>query len=209
MRVTSFRGLLGALSRKGVFAPALAGSLLLLLLAGNAVAGTEELAKAASWRLGDQISIAGLLYAQGNHDDKVDEIMKGMKPLAEAMQLEIKPFPPRSPDSSQTYADVIHYLIQGDGADLGRDIGDKFGTPAGTLYEVAVKSNLLLLLYQPGEDQGIGGVIKSRMTEIGMPENLWIGVVNAIDNKVSEAEMKDAVFKMHDDVAAYLGQQID
>jgi hypothetical protein len=208
LRVTSFRGLLGALSRQGVFALALAGSLL-LLFTGDVQAGTEELAKAAAWRLGDQISIAGLLYAQGNHDDKVDEIMKAMKPLAEAMQLEIKPFPPRSADSSQTYADVIHYLIQGDGADLGREIGEKFGNSAGTLYEVAVKSNLLLLLYQPGEDQGIGGVIKSRMTEIGMPENLWIGVVNAINNKASEAEMKDAVFKMHDDVAAYLGQQID
>jgi hypothetical protein len=191
-----------------VFALALAGSFL-LLFTGDVQAGTEELAKAAAWRLGDQISIAGLLYAQGNHDDKVDEIMKAMKPLAEAMQLEIKPFPPRSADSSQTYADVIHYLIQGDGADLGREIGEKFGNSAGTLYEVAVKSNLLLLLYQPGEDQGIGGVIKSRMTEIGMPENLWIGVVNAINNKASEAEMKDAVFKMHDDVAAYLGQQID
>ncbi len=193
MRVTSLRGLLGALSRRSVLAPALAGTLLLLFFTGDARAGTEELAKAAAWRLGDQISIAGLLYAQGNHDDKVD----------------IKPFPPRSPDSSQTYADVIHYLIQGDGADVGREIAEKFGNPAGTLYEVAVKSNLLLLLYQPGEDQGIGGVIKSRMTEIGMPENLWIGVVNAIDNKVSEAELKDAVFKMHDDVAAYLGQQID
>ncbi len=208
MRVTRFRGLLGALSWRGVFALALAGSFL-LLFTGDVQAGTEELAKAAAWRLGDQISIAGLLYAQGNHDDKVDEIMKAMKPLAEAMQLEIKPFPPRSADSSQTYADVIHYLIQGDGADLGREIGEKFGNSAGTLYEVAVKSNLLLLLYQPGEDQGIGGVIKSRMTEIGMPENLWIGVVNAINNKASEAEMKDAVFKMHDDVAAYLGQQID
>lgn len=209
MRVTSLRGLLGALSRRGVLALALAGTLLLLFFTGDAQAGTEELAKAAAWRLGDQISIAGLLYAQGNHDDKVDEIMKAMKPLAEAMQIEIKPFPPRSPDSSQTYADVIHYLIQGDGADVGREIAEKFGNPAGTLYEVAVKSNLLLLLYQPGEDQGIGGVIKSRMTEIGMPENLWIGVVNAIDNKASEAELKDAVFKMHDDVAAYLGQQID
>lgn len=208
MRVTRFRGLLGALIWRGVFALALAGSFL-LLFTGDVQAGTEELAKAAAWRLGDQISIAGLLYAQGNHDDKVDEIMKAMKPLAEAMQLEIKPFPPRSADSSQTYADVIHYLIQGDGADLGREIGEKFGNSAGTLYEVAVKSNLLLLLYQPGEDQGIGGVIKSRMTEIGMPENLWIGVVNAINNKASEAEMKDAVFKMHDDVAAYLGQQID
>jgi hypothetical protein len=103
---------------------------------------------------------------------KVDELLASIKPITEAMQLHLKPFPQRSPDSAQTYADVIHYLIQGDGADLGRDIPTKFGNASGTLFEVSVKSNLLILLYQPGEDQGIGGVIEARMSEIGMPENL-------------------------------------
>lgn len=52
-------------------------------------------------------------------------------------------------------------------------------------------------------------MIQSRMSEIGLPENLWISVVNAINNKASEGDVKEAVFKMHDDVATYLGQQID
>ena len=47
-----------------------------------------------------------------------------------------------------------HYLIAGNGAALGSEIGQKFGTPAGTLFEVSIKSNLLILLYQSGEDQG-------------------------------------------------------
>ena len=188
---------------------AVTGALLLVFGIAEAGATPEDLAKAAAWRLGDQLSLAGLLYAQGNQEDKVTELLSGIKPLAEAMQVEIKPFPPRSADSSQTYADVIHYLIAGDGAALGSEIGQKFGTPAGTLFEVSVKSNLLILLYQPGEDQGIGGVIQARMSEIGLPENLWMGVVTAINNKAPEADVKDAVFKMHDDVAAYLGKQVD
>ena len=188
---------------------AVTGALLLVFGIAEAGATPEDLAKAAAWRLGDQLSLAGLLYAQGNQEDKVTELLSGIKPLAEAMQVEIKPFPPRSADSSQTYADVIHYLIAGDGAALGSEIGQKFGTPAGTLFEVSVKSNLLILLYQPGEDQGIGGVIQARMSGIGMPENLWMGVVTAINNKAPEADVKDAVFKMHDDVAAYLGKQVD
>ena len=200
---------LGVLSRRGLIAFALAGSLLLLVFSGKGQAAVEDLAKAAAWRLGDQLSLAGLLYAQGNQDAKVEELLSNIKPVAEAMELEIKPFPARSSDLSQTYADVIHYLIQGDGADLGRQIAEKFGNAAGTLFEVSVKSNLLILLYQPGEDQGIGGVIQARMSEIGMPENLWMGVVTAINSKASEGDVKEAVFKMHDDVAAYLGQQID
>ncbi len=209
MRVTVLRASLEALSRRGLMTFALAGALVLLFFAGEGQAAVEDLAKAAAWRIGDQLSLAGLLYAQGNQDAKVEELLSNIKPLAEAMELEIKPFPPRSADSSQTYADVIHYLIQGDGADLGREISEKFGNAAGTLFEVSVKSNLLILLYQPGEDQGIGSVIQSRLSEIGLPENLWMGVVTAINNKASEGDVKDAVFKMHDDVAAYLGQQID
>jgi hypothetical protein len=209
LRVTLFRTPLEALSRRGMLTLAITGALFLVLGIAEVSAAAEDLAKAAAWRLGDQLSLAGLLYAQGNQDDKVEELLTGIKPLAEAMELEIKPFPPRSADSSQTYADVIHYLIAGDGADLGSQIAQKFGTPAGTLFEVSVKSNLLILLYQPGEDQGIGGVIQARMSEIGLPENLWMGVVTAINNKASEGDVKDAVFKMHDDVAAYLGQQID
>jgi hypothetical protein len=188
---------------------AAAGVVFLLFFAGEGQAAVEDLAKAAAWRLGDQLSLAALLYAQGNQDEKVEELLASIKPVAEAMELEIKPFPARSSDSAQTYADVIHYLIDGDGADLGREISEKFGNAAGTLFEVSVKSNLLILLYQPGEDQGIGGVIQARMSEIGMPENLWIGLVNAIKSNAPEGDVKDAVFKMHDDVAAYLGQQID
>ena len=67
----------------------------------------------------------------------------------------------------------------------------------------------MLLLYEPGDDRGIAGVIQSRMTEVGLPENLWMGVVNAINNKVPQGELKDAIFKMHDDVAAYLGQRAE
>jgi hypothetical protein len=188
---------------------AAAGVVFLLFFAGEGQAAVEDLAKAAAWRLGDQLSLAALLYAQGNQDEKVEELLASIKPVAEAMELEIKPFPARSSDSAQTYADVIHYLIDGDGADLGREISEKFGNAAGTLFEVSVKSNLLILLYQPGEDQGIGGVIQARMSEIGMPENLWISLVNAIKSNAPEGDVKDAVFKMHDDVAAYLGQQID
>lgn len=127
------------------------------------------------------------------------------KALAEALEIAIAPFPPRAATAAETYANAIHYLIKGDGAEIGRALSRKLGNDAGLLYEVAIKSNLLLLLYEPGDDQGIGGVIKSRMSEIGLPETLWMGVVNAIDKKASQGELKDAIFKMHDEVASYLG----
>lgn len=199
----------GSPTRRRLFHGLLAGAFLLMLGIPVLRADFADLAKAAAWRLGDQLSLTGLLYAQGNQNDKVEQLLTGIKPVAEAMQIEIKPFPPRAATETETYADVIHYLIKGDGAATGQQIAEKFGVAAGTLYEVSIKSNLLLLLYEPGDDQGIGGVIQSRMTEVGLPETLWVGVVNAINNKASQGELKDAVFKMHDDVAAYLGERAE
>ena len=196
-----------ALTRNYRLAWLLAAALLLLLGASSPRAEESAVAKAAAWRIGDQLSLAGLLYAQGGEEENVTQLLSSIKPLTEAMQIEIKPFPPRAATPVETYAEVIQYLIKGDGAEIGRQISGKFGNEARTLFEVSVKSNLLILLYEPGDDQGIGSVIQSRCSEISLPNNLWIDVVNAVNSKASKDVVKDAVFKMHDDVAAFLNQQ--
>ena len=197
-----------ASTRRFRFALALAASL--LLLPGSLAAHAEEsdVAKAAAWRIGDHLSLAGLLYAQGREEENVQELISSIKPLTGAMQIEIKPFPPKAATPVETYAAVIEYLIKGDGAEIGRQIAQKFDTAAGTLFEISVKSNLLVLLYEPGEDQGMGNAIQSRCNEIDLPNNLWIDVVNAVNSKAPKDEVKTAVFKMHDDVAAYLGERV-
>ena len=185
----------GAPTRRHLLTWLLAGMVLLVVGVPATRAEIADLAKAAAWRLGDQLSLAGLLYAQGNQPDKVEQLLTSLKPLAGAMEIEIKPFPPRAATEPETYADIIHYLIKGDGATTGQQIAEKFGVAAGTLYEVSIKSNLLLLLYEPGDDQGIAGVIQSRMTEVGLPENLWMGVVNAINNKAPQGRAEGRNFQ--------------
>jgi hypothetical protein len=190
------------------FAWALAAAFLLVLGIASVHAQESAVAKAAAWKIGDQLSLAGLLYAQGGEDTNVKELIDSIKPFTDAMKIEIKPFPPRAATPVETYAAVIEYLIKGAGADIGRKIAEQFGKNAGLLFEISVKSNLLILLYEPGDDQGIGGVIQSRANEVGLPNNLWLDVVNAVNSKAPKEEVKNAVFKMHDDVAAYLNQQV-
>lgn len=182
----------------------------LLFLLGVFAANAEEsaVAKAAAWKMGDDLSLAGLLYAQGGEEENVKQLLERIKPLTDAMKFQLKPFPPRAATPVETYAAVIEYLIKGDGAELGREITKQFGTRAGTLFEISVKSNLLILLYEPGEDHGIGSVIQSRCNEINLPNNLWFDLVNAVNRQASKDEVKNAVFKMHDDVENYLNQQV-
>ena len=202
MKVASF-------IRKHGFTWAIAAATLLVLGIASARAEESAVAKAAAWKIGDQLSLAGLLYSQGGEEENVKELLDSVKPLTDAMKIEVKPFPPRGETPAETYAAVIEYLIKGDGAEIGRKIGEQFGKNAGLLFEISVKSNLLILLYEPGNDQGIGSVIQARCNEIGLPNNLWLDVVNAVNSKASKGEVKNAVFKMHDDVASYLNQQVE
>ena len=195
-------------TRRGLCAWALGSALFVLAASPLGAAEESAVAKAAAWRIGDHMSLAGLLYAQGGEQQNVDELIASVKPLTEAMQIKIKPFPPRGASQVETYAEVIQYLIKGDGAEVGRQIGKDFGKSAGMLFEIAVKSNLLILLYEPGDDQGIADVLQSRCTEIGLPNNLWFDMVNTVRSNGSKEDVKDAVFKMHDDVAAYLGSKV-
>ena len=187
---------------------ALAAALLLVLGIASTHSQESTVAKAAAWKIGDQLSLAGMLHAQGNEEENVKELIESIKPFTDAMKIEIKPFPPQAATPVESYAAVIEYLIKGDGAEIGRQIGAQFGKNAGTLFELSVKSNLLILLYEPGDDQGIAGVIQSRANEVGLPNNLWLDVVNAVNSQASKEEVRNAVFKMHDDVGAYLGQQV-
>src|SRR5262245_5027551 len=177
-----------------------------LPLFGGSGACTEpaEPLEAAAWRLGDRLSLAAFLFAHGGQDDGVERLLSNIKPIADAMGITIAPFPPRAATSVDTYGEVILYL-EGAGAETGRALAAKFGKDAGLLYDAAIKSNLLLLLYEPGDDHGLGGVIRSRMSEAGLPEQLWIGVVEAIGAKASQSELKGAVLKMNEAVTSYLG----
>jgi hypothetical protein len=195
-------------ARRRLLALALLAAALVFLAVAIVRAEQSPVAKAAAWRIGDHMSLAGLLYAQGGEEENVKELVDSVRPLTDAMQIKIKPFPPRAATPVETYAEVIQFLIKGDGAEIGRQIGKDFGKEAGTLYEIAVKSNLLILLYEPGNDQGIADVLQSRCTEIGLPNNLWFDLVSQVRSNASKEEVKDAVFKMHDEVAAYLGGKV-
>ena len=168
-----------------------------------ALAGEAEAANAVAWMLGDNLSLGALIYARGGEQKDIDGYFGQARAIAKNINLEIPDLPAKSDDTSQTSADVIHYLIAGDGWHVGEQLASDYGDKPGALFEVAVKSNLLLLLYGPGDDSGIGDIIKSRLDGL-LPPELWQPVLDAIAAKKSADEVQEAVFTMHESVAQYL-----
>ena len=176
-----------------------------LVAGGFARAAGDNTTKGAAWILGDRLSLAALLYNQGALPDTVSRYLASAKTIGTDLGVEIKPFPAQAADKTEATADLLHYLIAGDGAQIGVALAKKYDSAHGALFEVSVKSNLLILLYGPGDSLGrsIAEVVQTRMQSANMPGRLWSGVVEAVSQKRSADDVKTAVFKMHKDVAEF------
>ncbi len=109
-----------------------------LSFAGPAALAAEgnNTTKGGAWLLGD--NLAALLYNQGAAAETVDRYLAKGKAIADIFGIQIKPFPAKSANSSEATADLIHYLIQGDGALVGVALARKYDDEHGTLFEVAL-----------------------------------------------------------------------
>lgn len=181
---------------------AVSAMLLLAALAGRAEAG--DVSKLGAWTIGHNLSLAAMLYAQDSPQQNIDPPLAKAKKAAEAIKVAIKPFPPKGKTRPETMAAVIQYLIKGDGWSTGEAIFKKFGREHATLFEIAVKTNLGLVMYQPNDDHGIANVLKKRAEEIKLPPELWTPVVAAMNDKRPQKDVQAAIAKMHENVAATL-----
>lgn len=186
-------------SAQWIVAPAM---LLLAVLSSRAEAG--DVSKLGAWTIGHNLSLAALLYGQDAPQQNIDPPLAKAKKAAEAIKVPIKPFPPKGETRPKTMAAVIQYLIKGDGWSTGEAIFKKFGREHATLFEIAVKTNLGIVMYQPGDDHGIANVLKKRAEEIKLPPELWTPVVAAMNDKRPQKEVQTTIAKMHENVAARL-----
>jgi hypothetical protein len=190
--------------RRFIASGLLASAVMPLGMTAGAAAPKPNVSRAGSWVLGDKLSLAAIGYGRGMKQDVVDRFLDQAKSIAGDLGVTVNPLPPKANASAETLATVIHYLIKGEGWSTGKQIVDKYDRTHGVLFEVAVKSNLLLLLYEPGNDSGLGALIKSRCEEIKLPPHLWMDLVTKMGNKVAADAVREAVFKMQKDVPRHL-----
>jgi hypothetical protein len=181
-----------------------AAMLLGLIVAFASSADAGDKTKLAAWAIGHNLSLAALLYSQDALQQNIDSPLGKAKTAAQFAKVDIKPFPPKGKTGAETQATMIHYLIKGDGWSTGEALVKKHSLEHGTLFEIAVKSNIGIILYQPGNDGGIANVIKKRAEQIRLPPELWTPVVAAMNDKRPRSEVQKTIAKMHEDVVARL-----
>ena len=162
--------------------------------------------KKLAWDMGSKLSLAALGNGRGANASAVESVMGKAKDSAQQLGVEIPPLPDQTGDTTKDSAAALHYLLKTAGDPIASKLRSKYDDAHAALFEMALKSNVLMLLYSPGDSTSktIAGVIKNRGTEAGLPESLWKPVVDKIEEQAPFDEVKAAVSQMHQDVLNHL-----
>ncbi len=190
----------------------LAAALVLLLASTVSAAPTAQATTSTRervWELGGRLSLAAIAAANGAPAAAVNKVYQSAQELGAGLGVEVPPLPERVLDKPKASADARAYLLRDAGAAIAGKLGAAYGADHSALFEVAVKSNLLLLLYLPGDQDSttIADVIKRRSADARLPEEIWRDLVTKIEGRATFDVVKNAVTKMHGDVRRLLGAE--
>lgn len=162
--------------------------------------------KAIAWNLADKLSMAAILYDLKGTETS-DSLSKA-KILAAEVGAVVPMFPVKTGEKSKDTAAILAYLLSDVGKNVGGNVKTKYGQKEAALFEMSLKSNVLLLLYAPGDSMGktVAKVIRSNAKIADLPENLWLPTVTKIESDASFDDVKDAIMEMHTDVSQYLSK---
>jgi hypothetical protein len=169
--------------------------------------GVSPKVRRAAWMLGSRLSLAALAHdrhmAANNIPTWLDEAQSACKVLGTTVA-EL-PESAAVGDTSLASQQVIDYLLA-QGQRIGRELAKRYGPEEAALFEVALKSNFLLLLYSPGSDatNSISAAISRAAPQAKLPEALWSPLVDRINKKASLDQVRGSVQQMHKDVDGYL-----
>ncbi len=166
----------------------------------------------AVWILGSRLSLAALAHDRGLAVNSVPTWLDDAHSACKLLETSVPelPEPAAASDTAPASRQVVDYLLA-QGQRIGLDLSRRYGPGQSALFEVALKSNILLLLYSPGSNasNSISAAISRAAPAANLPAELWKPLVDLIDKKSSPADVQAAVRQMHSDVDRYLANEAE
>ena len=162
--------------------------------------------KAIAWELANKLSMAAILYDLKGFESS-DSLSKA-KILAQEVGATVPVFPTKTGDKSKDTAAIMAYLLKDVNKNIGDSVKSKYGQEEAALFEMSLKSNVLLLIYAPGDSMGktVAKVIRTNAKIANLPENLWMPAVSKIEGGASFDDVKTAILEMQTSVGQSLGK---
>jgi len=153
-----------------------------------------------AWVLGSKLSLAATLHTQGGDAALVGRQFNAASTAATSIGVKLPVLPTKTGDKIKDSAAAVNYLINVTGNRIGAILGNSYGPEHAAIFEVALKSNMLLLLYGPGDSTAntIAGVIRNRIANAKFLNAMTGRLLQLIDAKASYEQVKTEVFSLHD-----------
>jgi hypothetical protein len=161
----------------------------------------------AAWLLGSRLGLAALAHDRNIAQEETVVWLDEARTMASQLGTSINELPPRQEvDSGQPASrEVLSYLLS-EGKRIGGELAKNYGVDHASMFEVALKSNLLLVLNKP-ETQAVGHIstaIERAAPHAGLPEESWRPLLDTLAQKSPPAAVRAAVRQMHAAVDAHL-----
>ena len=165
----------------------------------------DKFSRALAWRLGSRLSIAALAYDRGS-SEYAYKIVKKYQPVAELFHSKIPDFPTKTGKQSMDTAKILYYLLNTVQDSIGKNISAYYPRDHYLLFQIAIRTNILLIMYQPGSElsRTMADVIINYAPHAGLPYRLWSPVVKNIERHASHSELKNSVIQMQEAVQDFL-----
>jgi len=174
--------------------------LAITLVSGAAAQNGTDSSMSQAWILGSKLSLAAILQSQGADSALVSRQFAAASAAATLFGIKLPALPSKTGDKIKESAAAMNYLINTTGNPIGGMLVRSHGGEHGAVFEVALKSNMLLTLYGPGESTAntIAGVIRSRAANAKFLNGMTAPLLLLIDRKASYNEVKTELFYLHD-----------
>jgi hypothetical protein len=160
-----------------------------------------------AWLLGSNLSLAALANDRAAAADKVADWFDKSQRLATLLGTSVTDLPARpAADQIDPHADKAMEYLFDQGQSIGQHLATQYGDDHAALFELAVKSNILLVLYQPEAPvvKSLTVAIDQAAERANLPSELWQPLIKLLDDNAPAKEVRDAVFQLHADVDRYL-----
>ena len=100
------------------------------------------------------------------------------------------------------------YLVKTVGGPLRKQVTRKFGADSAKLYDLAVHTTVLTMIYGPEFNaeqlQQLTQPIEQAARDAGVPERFWKPLLQKVAEKSETIEVRQAVVKMQEAIGDYL-----
>lgn len=152
----------------------------------------------AAWKLSSTWSLAAGLMARGHTGSRFESLLQDAGAAAEQLQIELPELSPRALHN-RSPSEIVAFLLEEAGPDLAEQLKSRYGNQHAALAELAIKTNLLLLIYTPRSSRldPLVETIHTAAENSGLSRDVWREILSLLDRRATYDQVKAAVFALH------------